>query len=316
MSHEPWETTRIGSRLSSFEKTRDTAIALLNEQLQRIGSDSRRKLHATVGEHAHAEAKERSEILTIIGQALLEAGRVGNGLDTLEMALATDVWDANLFQAVGHARRVAGDTAGALSMDARVFVDPATPDEVADSIRESAESAVGRSRWNSTVSSALTAMYAATLAEDAPLLLRPKLEVEDGAGELIDLRGVLSGRVTLVAFWSRYCAPSVNSLLELQRIANELDARGVGTVAVTAESPSQALQEFLNDRTISIPVYHDSRGAAQSTFNSWATPDYFMLDRSAIVRYAHVSLSDVLRQAEALQSSLFRRSSSAPYPNQ
>jgi thiol-disulfide isomerase/thioredoxin len=143
-------------------------------------------------------------------------------------------------------------------------------------------------------------MLERTLAQASVDVLRPNVEVADGDGTRMLLSDIVANRPTVVAFWSRSCAPSLSQLPELQELAERLETQGVSVVPITDEPISADLTAFLAERGIDLPVYHDIRGEAIRAFDSWGTPMYYVLDAQGRLRFDHVQLQDVERFATAL----------------
>ena len=112
----------------------------------------------------------------------------------------------------------------------------------------------------------------------------------------------MHGRVTLVAFWSRECGPSIEQIAKLDTTARALAARGMNTIAITDEVPSPTVRAFLQERKFGITPYFDVHGEAALAFNARGTPMYFVVDSRGITRFEYSSLDEVLARAAVLQN--------------
>ena len=298
---EPWSALNNSLRLLEIPAMRERALVRLRAELGRLTTQSRsvRDLDQTMREWEHESAARRRTILTAIGRGLVASDRVLEGLDTLRLA-AEEGWDAGVFLNIAGIKMDLGDTLGALDMFSRVVVDPKTSRTVTDSLNLIGSRMIGVDTWTDAVRDAREMMYGRTLrmATDRRVSLRLRLDRSNGSGTTM-LEEALN-KVTVVAFWSRYCGPSVNQLMELQSVAQRLETQGVSVLAITEEEPSQDLADFLTKELTDLPVYHDSRGAARAALNSWGTPQYFVIDAKGRLRFERVQLADVERYAAAL----------------
>jgi peroxiredoxin len=300
---EPWSTLSKTMRLLEIPATRDTALIRLRAELDKLKEQgsSERDLDETMSEWRRESAARRRTILTAIGRGQVVSGRLSQGLDTLRLA-AEDGWDSAVFRTIADVRIELGDTLGALNMLSRVVVDPGTSPTVSDSLDLVGSRIMGADMWLRAVRDSRLMMYERTLrmAADAKVSLDLPLQRSDGSRTT--LLEETRNRVAVVAFWSRYCAPALSQLRQLQAIAERLEARNVSLLAITGEQPSQDLSEFLAAGLTQLPVYSDSRGEAGEAFNVWGTPRYFVMDADGRLRFERVELGDVERYATALAS--------------
>ncbi len=127
---------------------------------------------------------------------------------------------------------------------------------------------------------------------------RIRLVTRDGATRTF--REIANGRVTLVVMWDRYCGWAIQALPEIGRLSQTLEERGVAVVIVAEQPPSDDLYEFVRERGVTQPLYHDTRREATKAFNSWGTPEYFITDKRGRIRFEYTDLVSALRQVEAL----------------
>ena len=67
------------------------------------------------------------------------------------------------------------------------------------------------------------------------------------------------------------------------------------------EPRSAALDQFIRERGLRIPVYYDARKEVSPALNQWGTPAYFLLDGAGRVRFRRADpVDELLVQAEAL----------------
>ena len=111
------------------------------------------------------------------------------------------------------------------------------------------------------------------------------------------------GRVTVVAFMSRFCGPAIDALPALQRTAVRLEKEGISTITIIDETEtSPALNDFLAAHHFTLPALLDAKHEATHEFNQWGTPYFYVLDaQGRIVFDATSSIETLLLRAEAVR---------------
>jgi peroxiredoxin len=122
----------------------------------------------------------------------------------------------------------------------------------------------------------------------------------DRAGAEIELDDLRAGRPTVVAFWSRHCGPALEQLPAMAKLRQQLDARGAALIVITEEQRADELTQLLAERAPGLEVYHDHWRDGTLAFQSWGTPQYFVLDASGRLRFEYSDLDAVLRQVDAV----------------
>ncbi|UCG87765.1 MAG: redoxin domain-containing protein [Gemmatimonadota bacterium] len=299
---DPWAAVNNSMRLLDIPALRQHGLERLRAELRRLMRAGRlnRSLEESAGEWDSAREDRVQTILAAIGKGLVMSGRVTEGLDSLEQAAAHS-WNLSAFKMIADVKFELRDSAGAVSMLSRLAVDPSTQPALADSIHSVGAELLGVPGWLRTIERARVLMHERTLAEASNYFLRLDVAVADRHGTSGLLSDILADQVTVVAFWSRSCAPSVNQIPQIQEVTDRLNARGISIVVITSEEVSPALTRFLAERGVDFPVYHDLNGQALRAFSSWGTPEYYVLDAHGRLRFARVPLEDVERFAEALK---------------
>jgi peroxiredoxin len=300
---EPWSGLSNTLQLLEIPATRDTALVRLRAELDRLtGKGSpERDLDETVSEWRTESAALRSTILAAIGRSLVASGRILAGLDTLGLA-AEEGWDYVVFNTIAEVKLELGDTLDAMDMLSRVAVDPQAGPTVSDSLNLMGSRIMGADGWLGALRDSRQLMYDRTLAAATDKKVSLDLPLQRKDGSETTLSEEAKDGVAVVAFWSRFCAPSLNQLGDLQEAAKRLQSRGVSVLAITEEGRSQNLADFLSRSVRDLPVYHDSRGEAGPAFNVWGTPKYFVLDATGRLRFERVELAELDRYAAALES--------------
>ena len=303
---EPRASMNDALALLDIPALKPKGMTRMREQLARWDAEANqnRALQSTVREDRLRMAALRRRALTALGKALVETGRPVAGLDTLALAVSTG-WDANAFRAMAHAYVGLGNTERAVTMLARVVVDPGTHPPVVDSLEAVGVAAIGRSAWDMLRRGALTDMYQQTLRESIGRSVPKDVFVVDHKGERHRLRDLTAGRVTFVALWTRFCNRCIEQLDQLEEVAALLRATApdaANAMVVTDGPPSAELRQLLEAHQMTLPLFYDESLGAHRALGAWEIPNYVVLGGAGRVQFARTQLSQVVRQAEVLLS--------------
>jgi thiol-disulfide isomerase/thioredoxin len=155
---------------------------------------------------------------------------------------------------------------------------------------------------------------AAGAPADEPRPTFPAIEVSDLTGQAYPLKNFL-GAVTVLNFWATWCGPCRLELAELQKVYNELGAKGLVVLAVDVDLPpiseegvAQQLefvrprvQMFLSRVGVTLPVYLID-GQTQAALGLDRIPYTWLLDREGGVvqfypGYSPESVKDLRQRA-------------------
>jgi hypothetical protein len=300
-----WTATRLSGRPA----LRREGVRRLRDELAALAElpEAERGLGETRALQRERHAAIERTLLASLGQALVAAGDRAAGLDTLARAAAAG-WDVGVFRAARAAALAAGDTATAFSMAAREAVDPRTEPGVLDTLRSFAASRIGARDWSARLDAARAELVERVLASGSTRSLAGggAVRLMDVGGDTQELRALADGRVTVVAFWSRFCLPAVQELPKLNAAAARLTSVGVRVIGIVEEaSLSPELHAFLYQKHVTMPTYLDAWHEASRAFNQWGMPYYYVLDPAGRVRFDVVTSADeLLVRAEALRLSV------------
>ena len=300
---EVWPTgeVNVARAIARIPALRPRAIRLLEGELARLESfpDDDRPLHLTIEENRRRLERPIQSVLAMLGNTLIDAGETERGAETLARAAAIG-WDTGVFRRVAKAQLELGRAETALATFARVAADPATTPAFVDSVRDRLGPAYDEARWREQVEAARRAMHDRTLEDATMRSLPDRVRLTTGDGRTRTLREIAGGRVAFVTMWDRYCGAASEALPEIERLATELQARGIAAIVIAEQSPSPELDAFLRERNVEITLYHDTRREAKRGFNAWGTPEYFITDGEGRIRFEYTDLTSVLRQVDAL----------------
>jgi peroxiredoxin len=292
----------IATEFTGYPALRNEGIRLLRQQLRGLETpnSARRALERTLDEQRVVDAASARQVLVALGDALVASGQRAAGLDTLKLAVR-EGWDVSLFRRVAQIQLSTGDTAGAMRLLGFVAADPATPAWGLDSVTRFTGAPVDSAAWARLVHEGKGEMRRRLLDLATRRGLPQHVRLQAAAGGTVRLDTLTRGRVTFVAFWSRYCGPSKEELPAVERLTARLRQQGVGVVTITDERVSDDLRRFLAEQKLSFPVYGDAWREASRAFSQWGTPSYFVLDADGLVRFEYRELDRVPAEVAALR---------------
>lgn len=299
---EPLAADGLYEELARIPALRRIAIERLMTLTERLETpnDERRALGTTAAEARAEDATRARRILAAVGAALLASGETARAHETLVRA-TTDGWDPALYRRVVPTFLAAGDTGRAVSLAARLATDPAMPDVATDQTVALARALVDSGRWRALVAESRTRLREHLLATSINVLLPARIAVFDSTNRPTSLDALTSGRVSVVVFVSQRCGPGCLPLESLWKLRQKLEARGVTLVTIVDEPPSASFSTILTRSAPHVPLLFDASGSARRAFNSWALPEYFVLDATGAVRFRRSAPELVLGQVDALR---------------
>jgi hypothetical protein len=291
-----------GNVLLQYPSLRSEGMDWLRDEARLLatGPDEYRPLTATIARQQAVNRAAEQPILAELAGALIDQGDTTAGLDTLRLA-ATYGWNPSVFLRVGKTWASLGDTQQALQTYARIAVDPGSSRGFSDSIRAAIAPKSSVAPWDTWVRQAREEMRTAVLRGATPRSLNGPTRLLAPGGEVRHLNELASGHVTVVAFWSPACWFSVRDLGPLKRLADQLQRAGAEVVAIVDHPLSAELARTLREQHAEqLPVFYDYRSDTRRAFVNFASPDYFVLDESGRIVFAHSKLEEIPRQVAAL----------------
>jgi hypothetical protein len=291
------------TRLALNPTGRELGISRLRFLLGNLGSSdgSERALFHTREDQRRDDRRRRQALAGALGMALFEGGNVSAGLEYLDAAVG-DGWNVELFSQAAEIKQKLGETASAFELWARVAVDPWTSESAADSLSAEAGEAIGPDRWSRMVRLARDMMAEWFVEAASDLRFVPAhAQLAGSDGSLHTMGEIMDGQISCFVFWSRKSYLAVRDLATLEKAARLVEEVGGRVVTVVDEPWSAGLEQFLQTRHLSFPVYYDAGSEAGSAFGVWATPTYFVADGSGRIWFANGEVGELPNQVAALR---------------
>ncbi|WP_164104040.1 redoxin domain-containing protein [Candidatus Laterigemmans baculatus] len=122
-----------------------------------------------------------------------------------------------------------------------------------------------------------------------PLLGKPapELEAQPVEGEAVTIGGQ-SDEVVVLEFWATWCAPCVEAMPKMAELARSFEGKKVKFYAVNVSEDREAVETFLEDRELAMPVLLDPEGEIASAYAATAIPQTVLIGKGGRVEAVHV----------------------------
>jgi cytochrome c biogenesis protein CcmG, thiol:disulfide interchange protein DsbE len=116
---------------------------------------------------------------------------------------------------------------------------------------------------------------------------KPFSFVEDGKPmQLSDLRG----KVVVLNFWATWCPPCVDETPTLNRLQQQISARGGIVLGVSIDEDQAAYQQFLTKQNIIFATYRDPSAKIAKEYGTSFYPETYVIDRRGRIARKFIGL--------------------------
>jgi cytochrome c biogenesis protein CcmG, thiol:disulfide interchange protein DsbE len=113
----------------------------------------------------------------------------------------------------------------------------------------------------------------------------PDLTLTDLEGNSVSLVD-LQGRVVLVNNWATWCPPCRAEMPTLDAYYQAHKEKGFTLVAVDSGEPAEVVDRFVENYSLSFPIWLDPSAKALRAFRNNSLPSSYVVDREGIIRLA------------------------------
>lgn len=119
----------------------------------------------------------------------------------------------------------------------------------------------------------------------------PPLKLPVWEGTPFDLAQA-RGQVVLLNFWASWCEPCRSEMPSLELLAQRHAGDGVQVLAVNFRDTDRAIQRFVQDTALSLPVLRDQDGLASRAFGVRIWPTTVLIARNGRAQFSVIGELD------------------------
>jgi len=95
-------------------------------------------------------------------------------------------------------------------------------------------------------------------------------------------------KVVLLNVWATWCEPCRDTLPVYTELARQYAARGLKVYALSVDEDARAIEPFLEENDIQVPVLLDTNAqVAEGALGVRVMPTSYLIDRRGVVRHVH-----------------------------
>jgi cytochrome c biogenesis protein CcmG, thiol:disulfide interchange protein DsbE len=110
----------------------------------------------------------------------------------------------------------------------------------------------------------------------------PDFILRDMQGKDIALSS-LKGKVVLLNFWATWCPPCKAEMPAMNKLYNEIKARGFEVVAVSTDNSLSTIRDYLAKNRVDFPILHDEKKSVSKQYRVFSMPTTFLIDRNGTI---------------------------------
>lgn len=111
------------------------------------------------------------------------------------------------------------------------------------------------------------------------------LQLQSLQGKQVDLAS-FKGKVVLLNFWASWCPPCVHEIPSMVALKSQLKGQPFEILAANLAEEKPVIEAFLQQHPVNFPVLLDPEGSAVKTWQVFAYPSSYLIDKKGRIRYA------------------------------
>ncbi|HYQ47687.1 MAG TPA: TlpA disulfide reductase family protein [Thermodesulfovibrionales bacterium] len=107
----------------------------------------------------------------------------------------------------------------------------------------------------------------------------PDFTLKDLQGRPLSLFA-LKGKVVLLNFWATWCPPCKAEMPSMNKLYNDIKARGFEVISISTDNSLSTIREFLSKNRLDFPVLFDENKSVTRLYHVFSMPTTFLIEHS------------------------------------
>ena len=108
------------------------------------------------------------------------------------------------------------------------------------------------------------------------------------------------GKVVVIDFWGVWCGPCKAAIPHLVELYEKNHDKGLVVIGVHTKNQGEKMAAYVEENSIPYPVCVDTNGETVKAFHVDSYPDYYVIDKKGVLRFADLANAEVDRVIEML----------------
>lgn len=112
--------------------------------------------------------------------------------------------------------------------------------------------------------------------------------------------GALKGKVVVLDFWAHWCGPCKAAVPHVKEMLSKYSAQGLVIVGVHSDPNEAKMKDVVKELGMNWPNLFDGTKSVMKAYGADSYPDYYIVDRKGVLRFADIANSEVERAVQML----------------
>jgi thiol-disulfide isomerase/thioredoxin len=121
----------------------------------------------------------------------------------------------------------------------------------------------------------------------------------NSGGKSIDWKA-LSGKVVVLDFWAHWCGPCRESVPHIKVLLERYREQGLVVIGIHSDANKEKMLEVSRSLGMVWPILFDPEKKYMKALSADSYPDYYLIDRKGVLRFADLANKEVDRAVEML----------------